>query len=180
MDREEEGECSVYFPRKLVVAVLLTLVAAGSLALAVGAGANSGARSSERAVFRSSLAPCVTTDPIIHNVGPCTASWSLEKGSVRLGKDGSLDLKVKGLVFTATGTALPVNGIAAALFCGPDSNTTPAATTGVFPLSANGDGAIHTTVTLPSRCLAPIVLVNFRKGSMVITTRYIALTGFTT
>jgi hypothetical protein len=66
------------------------------------------------------------------------------------------------------------------LLRGADTNTTPAATTGVFPLSTEGDGEIDTTVALPSTCLAPIVLVNFAKGSTLITTRYIALTGFTT
>ena len=169
----------MYFPRKLVVAVLLTLVAAGSLGLAVGATANRGARSSERAVFRSSLAPCVRPAPTIHGVTQCGATWALEKGSVRLGEDGGLKLKVKGLVIAATGTALPVTGIAAALFCGPDLNTTPAAITGFFPLSTKGDASIHTTVALPSTCVAPIVLVNFAIGSMQITSRYIALTGFT-
>jgi hypothetical protein len=160
------------------------LVGAGSLALAIGASADRGdhrdrgARSSERAVFRSSLAPSITTDPTIHGVGPGSANWTLEEGSVRLGENGSLKLKVEGLVITATGTPGPVTGIEAALFCGADSDTTPAATTGVVPLSTEGDASIHTIVALPSTCVAPIVLVNFVKGSTLITTRYIALTGF--
>jgi hypothetical protein len=170
----------VYIPRRLVVAVLLMLVGAGALALAVGAGAHRAKGSSQRPVFRSSLAPCIgVTDPTIHGVGPCADPWSLEKGSVRLGEDGKFELKVEGLVVTALGTTGPVTGIDAALFCGADSNTTPAATTGVFPLSTEGDASIKTTVALPSTCLAPIILVNFAKGSTLITTRYIALTGFT-
>jgi hypothetical protein len=170
----------VYIPRKLVVAVLLTLVGAGSLALALGASASRVTRSSERAVFRSSLAPCITSGPTIHGVGPCLDNWSLEEGSVRLGEGGSLKLKVKGFVVSALGTSGPITGIAAALFCGADSDTTPAARTGVFPLSTEGDASIDTTVALPSTCVAPIVLVNPLKGPTLITTRYIALAGFTT
>jgi hypothetical protein len=170
----------VYIPRRIVVAVLLMLVGAGSLALAVGASAHRATRSSQRPVFRSSLAPCIgVTDPTIHGVGPCADPWSLEKGSVRLGEDGKFELKVEGLVITASGTTGPVTGVDAALFCGADSNTTPAATTGVFPISTEGDASIDTTLALPSTCVAPIVLVNFVKGSTLITTRYIALTGFT-
>ena len=183
---DEEG-CSVYIPRRLVVAVLLMLVGAGSLALAVGASANRATSSSQRPVFRSSLAPCIgVTDPTIHGVGPCADPWSLEKGSVRLGEDGKFELKVKGLVVTALGTTGPVIGIDAALFCGADTNTTPAATTGVFPISSDGDASIETTVALPSTCVAPVVLLNFLKSNppptppTLITTRYIALTGFTT
>jgi hypothetical protein len=170
----------VYIPRRLVVAVLLMLVGAGSLALAVGASANRATSASQRPVFRSSLAPCIAGGPTIHGVGPCLDSWSLEKGSVRLGQGGSFELEVEGLVITATGTTAPVTGISAALFCGADSNTTPAATTGVVPLSTDGDASIETTVALPSTCLAPIVVVNFAKGSTLISTRYIALTGLTT
>lgn len=171
----------MYIPRRLVVAVLLMLVGAGSLALTVGASAHRATRSSQRPVFRSSLAPCPgsASGPTIHGVGPCLDSWSLEEGSVRLGQGGNFELEVEGLVVTALGTTGPVTGIDAALFCGADSNTTPAATTGVFPISTDGDASIETTVALPSTCLAPIVLVNFAKGSTLITTRYIALTGFT-
>jgi hypothetical protein len=170
----------VYIPRRLVVAVVLVLVGAGSLGLALGASASRATRSSARPVFRSSLAPCISGGPTVHGVGPCLDSWSLEEGSVRLGQGGSFRLDVEALVITATGTTAPVTGISAALFCGADTNTTPAATTGVVPLSTDGDASIKTTVALPSTCLAPIVLVNFAKGSTLITTRYIALTGFTT
>ena len=170
----------MYIPRRLAVAVLLVLVGAGSLALALGASASHAKGSSQSPVFRSSLAPCISGGPTVHGVGPCLDSWSLENGSVRLGQGGSFELEVEGLVITATGTTAPVTGISAALFCGADSNTTPAATTGVVPLSTDGDASIETTVALPSTCLAPIVVVNFAKGSTLISTRYIALTGLTT
>jgi hypothetical protein len=168
----------VYIQRRIVVAVLLMLVGVGSLALAFGASASRAKGSSQRPVFRSSLAPCTAGGPTIHGVGPCLDSWSLEEGSVSLGAGGRLDLEVEGLVVTATGTASPVTDISAALFCGADTNTTPAATTEFVPISTDGDASIETTVTLPSACVAPIVVVNFAKGPTHITTRYIALTGF--
>jgi hypothetical protein len=108
---------------------------------------------------------------------------------VSLGQGGKFELEVEGLLVASgpfTGTTGPVIGIDAALFCGADTNTTPAATTGVFPLSADGDASIETTLALPSSCLAPIVLLNFLKSNppptplTLITTRYIALTGFST
>jgi hypothetical protein len=110
--------------------------------------------------YRSSLALCIAGGPTIHGVGPCLDSWSLEEGSVRIGWGGKFELEVEGLVMTAIGATGPVTGIDAALFRGADSNTTPAATTGVFPISTDGDASIETTVALPSSCVAPIVLVN--------------------
>jgi hypothetical protein len=169
----------MYLPRKVAVAVLLLLVGAGSLVLALGAGASRTKSPSQRPVFRSSLAPCIGSgSPTIHGVGHCLDPWLLDSGSVRLGEDGDLMLMVKGLVVAATGTARPITGISAALFCGPDTNTTPAATTDFVPISTDGDASINTTVALPSTCVAPIIVINLAIGSTVITTRYIALTGF--
>jgi hypothetical protein len=125
---------------------------AGSLALALGASASHAKGSSQSPVFRSSLAPCISGGPTVHGVGPCLDSWSLENGSVRLGQGGSFELEVGGLVITATGMTAPVTGISAALFCGADSNTTPAATTGVVPLSTDGTRRSRQ----PSRCRAPV------------------------
>jgi hypothetical protein len=88
-------------------------------------------------------------------------------------------LEVEGLVVTVSGTASPVTDISAALFCGADANTTPAASTEFVPISNHGNASIETTLTLPSTCVAPIVVVNFAKGPTHITTRYVALTGFT-
>ena len=168
----------MYVPRKLGIAVLLAVVCAGSLALALGASASRTENSSNKPVFRSSLAPCIAGGPTVHGVGPCLDSWTLEEGSVRLGEGGKLELDVEGLVVAATGTASPVTGIRAALFCGADTDTGPAATSGVVPLSPNGDASIDTTLALPSTCVAPIVVLNFQKGPALITGRYIALTGF--
>jgi hypothetical protein len=125
-------------------------------------------------LFRSALAPSQTTDPAFHGVTPGGVNWSLKKGSVKISRNGHFDLRLDGLVITATGTARPVATVSASLFCGADANTTPAFTTGQVPISPEGDARIHQDVTLPATCLAPIVLVHPNGG----TTRYISVTGW--
>ena len=103
-----------------------------------------------------------------------------------LGQGGKFELEVEGLLVASgpfTGTTGPVIGIDAALFCGADTNTTPAATTGVFPLSADGDASIKTTLALPELSCAdrPAQFLESNPPPTpptLITTRYIALTGF--
>jgi hypothetical protein len=51
---------------------------------------------------------------------------------------------------------------------------TPAFTTDSVPLSRQGNARIRAHVTVPDRCLAPVLLVH-PNGS---TARYIAATGF--
>jgi hypothetical protein len=117
---------------------------------------------------------------MIHGVAPGGAPWALDRGSVVLRNDGRVTVRVDGLVLTSgsfAGTAGPVTGIAAALYCGADSNTAAAATTAVAPLSSSGDGVIRTTVTLPSTCLAPIVLIHPVIGTTLASGVYIAITG---
>ncbi len=97
----------------------------------------------------------------------------LDKGSVRLKRDGRLDVRVKGLVIPTTGTAGAVTSISASLYCAPESSAA-AATTGTARLASDGDGRIRAQLTLPSSCLAPVVLIH-PNGN---TTRYIAASGF--
>ena len=67
----------------------------------------------------------------------------------------------------------PVTSISASLYCGADSD--PAvATTVSAPLSQQGDGTIRDRITLPAKCLAPIILVH-PNG---IGAAYIAASGF--
>jgi len=47
------------------------------------------------------------------------------------------------------------------------------ATTAVAPFSPTGDARIRATVTLPQRCIAPVVLLNPRGNALV----YIGVTG---
>jgi hypothetical protein len=157
--------------RPFVAAALLAGIAALTFA-AIASGDHGDGKGGK--VFRSSLAPSQLADPAFHAVTPGGAPWSLERGSVKISRNGHFDLRLKGLVITPTGTARPVLTISASLFCGGDANVTPAATTGQVAISADGDARIHQRVTLPATCLAPIVLVHPNGGL----TRYISVTGW--
>jgi hypothetical protein len=159
-------------------------VAAGVLAL-VGTFSTSAAAASHPArtghqgtrgeVLRAVLAPSVPTDPSIFGVAPGGAPWQLARGQVRLGQGGRLTVDVKGLVLTTTG-ANPVPDLAASVYCGGKV----AATTAPVPFSATGNARIRATVSLPSFCPAPAVLLNPATGSSpgtVITTVYIGFDG---
>jgi hypothetical protein len=164
-------------PRTRLFAVIAVLAGIAALTFAAIASGDHGRGHDEGKggkLFSSSLAPSQTTDPSFHGVAPGNVSWSLDKGSVKLTRKGRFDLHLDGLVITSTGSASPVTSISASLFCGGDTNMTPAVTTGTVPLSAEGDARIHQHVTLPATCLAPIVLVH--PGTT--TTRYISVTGW--
>ena len=174
----------MYVPKRVLLPVLVAALVASSLVFALGASADRGDRDGGGAdLLASSLAPSLPspTDPSIHGVAPGGAPWGLSEGSVRLRDDGRVEIRIDGLVLPTVGTGTtpgPVSGVAASLFCGADSNTTPAATTAVVPLSSDGDAVIRATITLPSTCLAPIVLVNPVIGATLNTSVYIAVTGF--
>jgi hypothetical protein len=127
--------------------------------------------------LRSTLAPSQPTDPAFHALPPGGAPWSLEEGTAKLRSNGKLKVEVEGLILTALGNAGPITGIAGSVFCGADSVTTPAATTAIFPLSSAGDGEIDAHVTLPSTCLAPLVVVQPARGTTLLQA-YIAIDGF--
>ena len=122
----------------------------------------------------ASLAPSQPTDPTFHGVKPGGAPWILKRGEVRLESTGRLDLVVRGLVIPTTGTAGPVTTISASLYCGADSNTTAAATTQSVPITSTGNARIRASLTVPSTCLAPVILVNPNGNAGI----YIALDGW--
>jgi len=127
------------------------------------------------ALIDASLAPSQPTDPTFHGVKPGGAPWVLKSGRVRLTSDGRLDLEVRGLVIPTTGTASPVTTITASLYCGADANATPADTTQPVPISSTGNARIHDrSFTVPSTCLAPVILVHPNGNPSA----YIALDGW--
>jgi hypothetical protein len=131
-------------------------------------------------LIKESLAPSHPTDPMFHGVSPGTLPWVLKSGEVRVKSDGHLDLRVKGLVIPSLGTPGPVMSISAALYCGADSNMMAAATTPSVPLSMKGNARIHdTSFSVPSTCLAPVILVQ-PHGTMIPPTLnlYIAVDGW--
>ena len=170
---------------------LLAIATLGALALlmvfAVGAladdghGKGDGNSSSKHdgdnrghVLFESTLAPSVPTDPTIHGVAAAGAPWVIASGEVSISTGGGFKLEVRGLVIPTppqNGTN-PVATLSASLFCGAD--TTPAATTVSVPFSPAGNAEIRATLTLPAKCLAPVVLLHPNGGL----TRYIGASGF--
>jgi hypothetical protein len=93
--------------------------------------------------------------------------WSIAEGKAVLGADGSLEVKVEGLVLTATG-ANPITSFRAAVSCQAIDGTSAVTTnvsTGLFPATTTGDSKIEATVSLPDPCFAPIVFVTSPGGS---------------
>jgi hypothetical protein len=161
---------SVFVPRKVVLA----LVAVAALVFAFTAYGGSREDGNGETLVSSSLAPSVPTDPAFHGIAPGGVPWVLASGSVRLKTDGELDVRIRGLVIPALGTAGPVTTVSASLLCGADAQAGPTATSGAVPLSASGNARIETTLTLPASCLAPIVVVHPNGG----VARYIAVSGW--
>jgi hypothetical protein len=120
------------------------------------------------------VAPAVPGDPSLHGVAPGAAPWVIDRGSVRLRKDGRLSVGLRGLVIPtapANGTPGPVNTVSASLYCGND--TTPAGTTPSVAISRTGDARIRGRLALAAKCLAPVVLVHPNGNTAV----YIAAGG---
>jgi hypothetical protein len=73
---------------------------------------------------------------------------------------GQIEVRIRGLVLgagagAAAGTVGPVTAVAASLVCGD----VVAATTKEAPLSTAGDARIEDSITIPSPCIAPALLV---------------------
>jgi hypothetical protein len=165
----------MWIPKRALLAASLVAVSALSLALAVGASGDRGGGHG-RSLLDAALAPSLTTDPPFHGVAPGGAPWVLRSGDVELSRD-RLELRVRGLVIPtppASGTTGPVHTISASLYCGADSETTPADTTRAVPISDSGNARIRDrSFDVPDDCLAPVVLVH-PNGDV---THYIAVDG---
>ena len=150
------------FSKKSLVGLLFSVAAVSALVFSLQAGASRGHHEKHGKLFSSGLVGNVLADAPIHGVSRAGAPWVLKRGTVKLNRNGRFELRVKGLVLAANGTTGTVTMIAASFFCSPDSNTTPAFTAGPVPLASDGDARIREKVTLPSRCLAPVVLVRIQ------------------
>ncbi|GEL97103.1 hypothetical protein [Cellulomonas terrae] len=156
--------------RRAAVAAVVVLTAGlvGAPAAFAGGGHGGGHDGGGKTILSAELAGSLTTDPVLFQAAPGGADWVIRDGEVRLRHDGRLDVRAKGLVLTSTG-ANPVTQVSASVAC----NGAVVATTAVVPFSATGDAKIRATVTLPQRCIAPVVLLNPRGNAAV----YIGITG---
>jgi hypothetical protein len=128
--------------------------------------------------------PGTTVGGIVSGAAP----WSIREGRANVTPGGSLVVEVNGLLIAAgpgippnlVGTTGPVQMVAASLVCGGSGGSVSASTDGV-PLTASGNAQIQAKVTLPDRCVAPVVLVRFFNAAAAPGAQlgpFIALTGF--
>jgi hypothetical protein len=163
--------------RTKTIALLSVAALAGSTATAVSATGHD--RKADGVppgpIVRSTLAPSSPGDPVLHAVAPGGLPWALTRGDARLRGDGSLRVRVRGLVLPGApgnGTPGPVTTVSASLYCGTD--TTAVGTTPAAPIARDGDARMEGELALPAKCVAPVVLVH-PNGNVA---TYIAATGF--
>lgn len=104
------------------------------------------------------LAGSLPTDPSLFRVAPGALPWVIGSGLASVRADGRMRVEVDGLVVPTpphNGTN-PVPRLSASLVC----NGTVVATTATVPFSASGRAEISADVSVPTRCLAPAVLLN--------------------
>jgi hypothetical protein len=113
----------------------------------------------------------------IDGVPAAGAPWTVDRGSeARIKSHSRLDVRVRGLLITGTGTAVdgttgPVKQVVASLACANGDM----ATTAAAPLSADGNARIRDHIKIPADCLAPVVLV--RISGIAAADPWIAATG---
>ena len=154
-----------------IAAVAVALVA--TLAVAAQPTAASAQDEGRELLLRSSLVGSTPAPagPALFGVAPGNAPWVIGNGRVRVEADGDLHVGVRRLVIPtppANGTN-PVPTLSASVVC----NGAIVATTPAVPFNAKGNARIDTSVTLPSPCLAPAVLLHPGTNTSV----YIAANG---
>ena len=86
------------------------------------------------------------------------APWKVARGEAHVSGSGKIEVEVKGLLIAsgpAINTVGPVTMVLASLVCGD----VVAASTEAAPLSSKGNFEIHDTISVPSPCIAPAVLI---------------------
>jgi len=140
-------------------AVQAALIAA---VLASAAAADHGNDNRNNNAFHSSIigsSPNSSAGGVVSGGAP----WVVREGSASIG-GRKLEVEVSGLLLgpgapaAVVGTVGPVQMVAASVVCG-GSGGTVAATTEAVSLSSLGDAHIESGITLPSPCLAPVVLI---------------------
>ena len=142
-------------------------------AAAADHGGGDGDHGGGRTILQARLVGSVLSDPDSHGVMRGGVHWD-GGARARLSRHGRFELRVRGLVVSGTGNADGVTSITASLYCAPDSDPSAAFTTNSVPLSSHGNARIRQHVTVPARCLAPVLLVHPNGMD----TRYIAASGF--
>lgn len=137
------------------------------VALASGAGSAGPTTVLKADTLAGVRGPYVGATNPIRGVNGGGIPWNIAEGKVILKADGSLEVKVEGLVLATTG-ANPIPNFRAIVSCQTIEDGAAAVrnvSTDPFPANTTGDSKIAATVALPSPCFAPIVFVTSPTGS---------------
>jgi hypothetical protein len=153
---------------KLILAAALTLAFAGTAA-------------ADDEILEGKLRACPSDGTSIGGVNACGKIWKIKSGEVELGRNGDIEVELRGLVLDdATtgefnGTADGVTQVVVSLVCG-GSKASVVAESDRFPLSKDGRADIETRLRPPAQCIAPVVLAReVREGKVG---GWLAATGF--
>jgi hypothetical protein len=154
---------------------VLAAVLVAAVVFVAAAAADHGGRGRDHhgPLLQQRLIGSILTDPPIHGVTRGGVPW-VGTGRATLDRHGRFEVRIRGLLVAGTNNTGPVTTVTASLYCAPDSSAA-VLTTSAEPLSSDGDARIRRHVTVPSRCLAPVVLVHPNGGAGA----YIMATGFT-
>lgn len=166
-------------PYRLIVGLTALALAVGATTAFAKNGHNGqkGERHGGTVLKTAGVFGSQVTGPVLFGVPPGGAPWVIDKGHVKVSRDGRVQARLDGLVIPTppeNGTN-PVAQIAASVYCNGDR----VGTTQAVPFSLAGDARIDQTLAtpIPSPCLAPAVLFNPAAGGVVTTANYIAATG---
>ena len=160
-------------PAWLVSALaLVATVTAAAVLTGATAQADSGHRHDDDTLFEFETLAGVSgvfvgDEEPIRGVNGGGLPWSIEEGEIELESDGTLRVRVEGLVLADVegvppdlrGTN-PVTQFRVALSClTPEGDIAPPVTSDAFPASTDGDARAKVRLELPDTCFAPIVFV---------------------
>lgn len=160
--------------KSFLAAVLVAAVVFVAAAAADHGGDRGRGHGHGKTVLRQHLVGSILSDQNIHGVVRGGLPWQ-GGGDAKLSRKGRFEARIRGLIIPSLGTAGPVTSITISLYCSPESNPAAAFTTTPVPLSQKGNARVRQHVTVPSRCLAPVLLVHPNGAAGA----YIAATGFT-
>jgi hypothetical protein len=155
--------------RSVLAAVLVAAVVFVAAAAADHGGRG---RGHHGPLLEQRLIGSILSDQPIHGATRGSVPW-VGKGTATLDRRGRFEVRIRGLVIAGTNNPGPVTTVTVSLYCAPDSSAAVFTTTPVS-LSSHGDARIRQHVTVPSRCLAPVVLVHPNGAAAA----YIMATGF--
>jgi len=115
------------------------------------------ARAGDRGFFETRLVGSAVGEHVA-GVPSGGAPWTVARSEVVVTSTGKIEVEVKGLLIasgSSANTVGPVTMVLASLIC----DDTDAADTAPVPLNSSGDAKIHDTITVPSPCIAPAVLI---------------------